>query len=195
MDLCGISRKILSISFIWYLVVLCVTNSLVTNGSTKVGRLLWWQKYWSFSSIFRTLRPTLMKLYCSSCFLSVWNGYLLHGKLTCAFWSNFTKQRWNFKWKWWCFEILLKGYKIMSLTSKGRYFNGDFRMNFKYWLTVVVVHFVFAVGLLFNFAKLPRPPWSTIAPERKRRCMEGVRFAVIEPGHKFSVVRYFLNRK
>ena len=33
MALWGISRKILSISFIWYLVVLCVTNSLVTNGS------------------------------------------------------------------------------------------------------------------------------------------------------------------
>ena len=110
-----------------------------------------------------------MKVYCSSCFLSVWNGYLLLGKLTCAFWPNFTKQRWNFKWKWWCFEILLKGYKITSLTSKGRNFNEDFRMNFWYWLTVIVVHLVFAVGLLFDFAKLPRPPWSTIAPERKRR--------------------------
>ena len=39
MSLWGISRKILSISFIWYLVVLFVTNSLVTNGLQKVGRL------------------------------------------------------------------------------------------------------------------------------------------------------------
>ena len=45
LDLLGISKVILSISFFWCLVVLCMTNSLVTNGSQKVGRLWWWQKY------------------------------------------------------------------------------------------------------------------------------------------------------
>ena len=34
---CGVSGKIISISFIWYLVVLCVTTSLVTRTSWKVG--------------------------------------------------------------------------------------------------------------------------------------------------------------
>ena len=39
MGLCGISGNIVSISFIWYLVVLWVTTGLVTNGLWKVGRL------------------------------------------------------------------------------------------------------------------------------------------------------------
>ena len=51
----GISKKILSISFIWYHVVPCVTTSLATNGSWKVGRLSADQIHWSLSSIFRPL--------------------------------------------------------------------------------------------------------------------------------------------
>ena len=101
LDLLGISRDILSISFFWCLVVLCMTNSLVTNGSQKVGRLWWWQKYWSFSSIFRTLRPLYACIHHSTRQLSMtlWSNVKKCGThLAKNYWCNLSWVRFCIEW-------------------------------------------------------------------------------------------------